>query len=112
METKIVPCNGCTACCHDVGSGVRLEEDEKNYYIQKWENGKDNWVLETKEEGVCIFLDTKQNQCSIYDERPLACRSFDCRELWKAFAYETPKNLQQISTWKSPAVLLIGQSLT
>lgn len=38
-------------------------------------------ILNNKPNGECIHL--KDNLCSIYEKRPLVCRTYDCRKHWK-----------------------------
>lgn len=36
------------------------------------------YMLNSKKDGACVFLDRKTNLCTIYETRPLICRLFDC----------------------------------
>lgn len=37
------------------------------------------YLLNTRDDYACVFLDKQTNLCQIYDTRPLVCKSFDCR---------------------------------
>lgn len=39
-------------------------------------------ILNRKDNGDCVYLDA--NGCTIHDRAPWVCRTFDCRELFKA----------------------------
>jgi Fe-S-cluster containining protein len=59
--TVNVPCNGCNECCK-LGGDLTLD---------------DGTVFKPTKEGHCPKLINEK--CSIYDERPLQCRIYDCR---------------------------------
>ena len=45
------------------------------------------WWLERRPGGSCVYLG-KDNRCSIYSDRPEACKKFHCKEGWQiSFAY-------------------------
>lgn len=48
------PCKKCGKCCRNVGKTLE-------------------GVLLAREDGVCRYLDEKNNLCKIYDERPVLC---------------------------------------
>lgn len=49
------PCTGCGACCKNI-SGIKE--------LESFDLGN----------GICKYLDTQSNQCTIYDNRPDICR--------------------------------------
>ncbi len=75
-QTAEVPCNGCTGCCRsnlnvrlypqEGGEGLDLRTDPEGY---RW--------LRKNTDGSCIHL--VDNRCSVYAQRPVVCRAFDCR---------------------------------
>lgn len=77
-----VPCGEhCSLCCmHDK---TILTEDEicMDRYASHVEGGVA--VLDRKENGHCVYLQ-EDLRCGIYDERPLRCQHFDCREWEKS----------------------------
>lgn len=78
-----VPCNGCTRCCTS-DFPVRLYGDER----ERFEHEPDprdvagEHVLLKKIDRVCVYL--IDNKCSVYNERPLECRAYDCRDQYLA----------------------------
>jgi len=48
------------------------------------ETGKirSGWVLKRRKDGSCIYL-TKFNMCSIWKNRPIACRLYACDKIKK-----------------------------
>lgn len=78
---RIVPCNGCFACC--VGDAIFVHpecgDDRRQYAVERYEG---RWILKHKSNGDCIYLD-RNNGCTIHDRRPVVCRELDCRDLLK-----------------------------
>lgn len=75
-----VPCGTCTVCCQLLSPHLTPEEISLGKYPISLVNSPDGpvVVLFRKKEGGCaMFID---NKCSIYEDRPLACRQFDCRK--------------------------------
>ena len=72
-----VPCNSCSACCrHHL---VHLSAaDEANLAAYDFRQVGTSRVLRLKDNGDCTHLGP--GGCTIYDKRPLVCRSFDCRK--------------------------------
>jgi Fe-S-cluster containining protein len=79
-----VPCNGCTACCTS-SQFVHVEPDETRTLARipvelrfpAPGRPRGHVVLGYDEQGRCPML--VDNRCSIYDDRPRACRAYDCR---------------------------------
>ena len=79
-----VPCNGCTACCTS-SQFVHIMSDETDtlahippelvFRAPGLPIG--NVVLGHDENGHCPML--IDGACSIYEHRPRACRTYDCR---------------------------------
>jgi Fe-S-cluster containining protein len=75
-----VPCNGCTACCRQ--QIVRLTGgDMQNMAIYDWRQIGEFRVLNNKPNGECVHLGP--GGCTIYEQRPLVCRTYDCRKQFK-----------------------------
>lgn len=81
-----VPCNGCTACC--TGSQfvpIGPEEVETLAHIPAAllfpapRRPEGHVVLGYDDKGRCPML--ADDRCSIYEHRPRACRTYDCRVL-------------------------------
>lgn len=114
----IIPfvCKECGECCNRLGTGwapydidratgyLSLEHDE---FLKKYLEGKES------EEGIkysrnvkpCPFL-TKENSCSIYPERPLACRLYPLRTTLRAAGVDCP-GLKEMNR----AIESLGQEL-
>jgi len=79
-----VPCNGCTACCRS-SQFVHIDPDETGtlgvippellFPAPRLPRG--HVVLGYDERGHCPLL--VDDACSIYEHRPRACRTYDCR---------------------------------
>jgi Fe-S-cluster containining protein len=79
-----VPCGECTACCRSAYFiHIRPDETETLARIPKAvqfpapDQPGGHVVLGFDESGHCPML--VDNACSIYEHRPVTCRSFDCR---------------------------------
>jgi len=80
----VVPCGNCTACCrssyfihvqsHDRQTIERIPADLL-FPAPLLPEG--NYVLGYDRKGHCAML--KEEKCSIYSDRPLTCRQYDCR---------------------------------
>ena len=87
-KTKIgkPPCGSCSLCCHET---VVLHEEEgdklesyKTRIIPSPETGELVTALMQKpNSNACVYL-SKDDGCTIYENRPSACRLFDCRLAW------------------------------
>ena len=79
-----VPCNGCTACCRS-SQFVHIGPDEidtlahipAELLFPAPGRPRGHVVLGYDERGHCPML--IDDQCSIYEHRPNACRTYDCR---------------------------------
>jgi len=83
---SVVACGSCNACCKSK-QFIHIEADERatlrripkalQFHAPGLENG--TVVLGYDEHGHCPML--VNERCSIYDDRPRACRAYDCRVL-------------------------------
>ncbi|MCA1691161.1 MAG: YkgJ family cysteine cluster protein [Actinobacteria bacterium] len=79
-----VPCGECTACCTS-SQFVDIEPDEtktlsripRQLLFPAPGLPKGHVLLGYDENGHCPML--VENRCSIYDDRPRTCRTYDCR---------------------------------
>lgn len=69
-----VPCESCTACCRSIA--IQLTDSEAPQYAHE-RTEADGLVLKKQANGDCHYL--IDNKCSIYEQRPQACRVYDCR---------------------------------
>lgn len=87
-----VPCGECTACCRKPGLVVNLWPGEEQKYPEAvWNNALTSWMLPKRDNGECIYL--TEGRCSIYQNRPLACRMFDCRKYLVGMPIHAKKQL-------------------
>lgn len=76
-----VPCGDCHACCVNLSPILTPQEFMTAKYmytmLQSPEDAAPTIAVPRDNTG-CFYL--KSGKCSIYDDRPLACRQFDCRK--------------------------------
>ncbi len=84
-----VPCKDCTFCCQrlspyltpeEIGSGlypISLLQPTENEIKQQPNIGPKVALFRNYTGGCSMLID---NKCSIYEQRPMACRQFDCRK--------------------------------
>lgn len=84
-----VPCGTCTLCCQLLSPHLTPEEVTSGKYPISLINPPANIVkvdpdagpvvtlFKNKDGGCSMLVD---NKCSIYEDRPRACRIFDCRK--------------------------------
>ena len=71
-----VPCGGCTACCRSYEE-IYIEPTDAIPPADTEQTAAGDTVLRRQADGACVYL--VNEQCQIYDRRPHACRSYDCR---------------------------------
>ena len=97
-ESRLHLCKA--ACCrlpfalskHDVQEGV-----------VKWELGQP-YMNARDEDGYCTHLDRTTHQCSVYNQRPIPCRGYDCRKdqrVWIDFEKRIVNQLVDSPDWPS-----------
>lgn len=108
MPDKVNKCKHCGRCCI-VCTDIQLTKEEKcgNQYkmiprrsknrLGGWSNmileRKQIWCEELKRPVfACFYFDQYTKKCSIYEDRPMVCRMFDCVER----AEMTKLNIQKI----------------
>ena len=73
-----VPCAGCSACCYYAGVPVDKKRDRSRLsHLLTERNHEGELVLQRRSDGACAHLG--ERGCTVYEYRPSACRSFDCR---------------------------------
>jgi hypothetical protein len=73
-----VPCGACTACCHYPAVIVDEKRDRKRLARLLTERSPDGeLVLQRRSDGAGVHLGTQG--CTVYEQRPAVCRTFDCR---------------------------------
>jgi Fe-S-cluster containining protein len=105
-RTAHVPCGGCTACCTS-SQFVHVDPDEADALAHIPTDllfpapglPPGHMVLGYDERGHCPML--IEGRCSIYDHRPRACRTYDCRVFAAAgVAPDQPAVAQQVRRWR------------
>ncbi len=83
---KVLKCNGCTACCRGPNRILYLDPRQELDHLSTTKvnyKGIELLILDMEENGDCIYL--KDNKCSIWKDRPIECREYDCREHMSSF---------------------------
>ena len=70
---------GCrTFCCSLI---VRLQEGERD--PTQPQNERKHCIDKDPVSGRCVHQEEATDNCSIWTQRPLACRAYDCNQDWK-----------------------------
>jgi len=91
---------GCaTYCCRLI---VRLGPNEQDPLDPRREK---SCVDKDRTTGLCIHLDPERELCRIWEQRPQACREFDCNQDYRlqVVLERGYSNLVQLSTAKPPS---------
>lgn len=81
-ENRIQLCKA--ACCR---LPFALSREDVKEGVVKWDAGQP-YLNARDENGYCIHLQNGTCRCSIYDQRPIPCRGYDCRKdkrIWLDF---------------------------
>ena len=81
-ENRIPLCRG--ACCR-LSFALTVQDLEEG--AVKWALGRP-YMIRHDADGYCHHLERETKQCGIYDQRPIVCRSYDCRKdkrIWADF---------------------------
>ena len=93
-----VPCGDCIECCRS-NQGLFLHPDHGDdvasyqHQVLTDREGKPVYLLATSN-GACVYLGP--SGCTIYERRPLLCRSFDCRKHYLILPRQDRDNLVRI----------------
>ena len=104
--TADVPCGACVACCTSSyfvhigpGEGATLARVPAELRFPAPGLPRGNVVLGYDERGHCPML--VDGRCSIYEHRPLTCRSYDCRVFAAAgIAADRPLITRRARRWR------------
>lgn len=80
LPHSTVECGECFACCTLLSPNLTPEEVESGKYplsLTKGETGFLVSIFRTETGGCSLLIDGK---CSVYNDRPQACRQYDCRK--------------------------------
>ena len=73
-----ITCSNCRACCCRLEVILMGEDDPPEEFVET-----DRWggqVMARLEDGWCAALDRNTMLCTIYEQRPATCRTYDCRD--------------------------------
>jgi Fe-S-cluster containining protein len=85
-ENRLHLCKG--SCCR---LSFALSTQDLNEGVVRW-NYTEPYVIAKKEDGYCHHCD-ENKQCTIYNQRPIICRTYDCRNdarIWEDFENKIP----------------------
>jgi uncharacterized protein len=86
-DRRVVPCNGCVACCRTQKAILHPQygDDVASYQAVEttMADGRPEVMLARKDNGECVYLGEKG--CTIHNRAPWVCRRFDCRKLVLGF---------------------------
>ena len=108
-----VACNKCTECCQS--NQILLLHPEQGDDVQSYQfqilkdqtTGKEVYALAADKNGRCVYLGV--SGCTIYQRRPLLCRSFDCRKHYLILPRQDRDNLVRLKL-SSRAVFQAGKT--
>jgi hypothetical protein len=75
----------CKAACCKLPFALSKEDVEEA--TVRWDLGRP-YIISQAEDGYCIHLDRDRRCCSVYDQRPIPCRGYDCSQderIWADF---------------------------
>ena len=112
IQQTEVQCGACTECCKS-SQGLFLHPEQgdavESYRHTSAFNQEGNpvYLLETTPVGACVYLG--ETGCTIYERRPLLCRTFDCRKHYLILPRQDRDNLVRLGL-SSRAVFNAGRS--
>lgn len=74
-------CQTCDGRCCQVMDVLLNEDEEKKYHhttVQRWASEKPMILVKKHKDGWCVYFDRKNKRCSIYEDRPSACKRWYC----------------------------------
>ncbi|HEX7317664.1 MAG TPA: YkgJ family cysteine cluster protein [Pyrinomonadaceae bacterium] len=81
-ENRIALCRG--ACCR-LTFALTVQDLEEGSV--KWDLGRP-YMIRHDEDGYCHHIERPTKRCGLYEQRPVICRSYDCRKdtrIWEDF---------------------------
>jgi Fe-S-cluster containining protein len=75
----------CQAACCRLALALSGEDVQEG--LVRWDLGQP-YIIARDEDGYCAHLDRKTCRCTVYDQRPIPCRGYDCRRdqrIWLDF---------------------------
>jgi Fe-S-cluster containining protein len=75
----------CRAACCRLQFALSRQDVEEG--VVKWDFGRPYMIRQTPS-GHCVHLERQTCRCAVYDQRPVPCRAYDCRNdkrIWADF---------------------------
>lgn len=82
MVADDVPCGDCSACCTESLVVLNPSNGDNPNILTRHQVVGPALVLDRDANGVCVYLE--DGRCSVWAHRPLVCRAFDCRGLYRS----------------------------
>ncbi len=91
------------ACCTSFNVFLTADEAASNKYL--WDVAMPYRLL-VDDDGRCVYFDNVGHRCTIWQDRPAACRNFDCRDdgrIWDDYASRNLSSLMMDSKARQAA---------
>ena len=75
----------CGAACCRLPFALAREDIEEG--VLRWDLGRP-YMIAQGADGYCVHMDRTTHRCGVYEQRPIPCRGYDCREdgrIWLDF---------------------------
>lgn len=72
----MINCKNCTACCGPVPVTIKEMNEIQKELSKKSKKEIKRLSKQKRDQLTCMFVDTKNKCCSIYNARPNLCRNF------------------------------------
>ena len=75
----------CGAACCRLPFALAREDIEEG--VLRWDLGRP-YMIAQGDDGCCVHMDRTTHRCGVYEQRPIPCRGYDCREdgrIWLDF---------------------------
>jgi hypothetical protein len=80
----------CRAACCKLPVALSKEDVEEG--VLRWDLAPP-YLLAQRKDGTCVHLDLDTHRCSVYEQRPIPCRGYGCRQderIWVDFEQRIP----------------------
>lgn len=93
----------CKAACCRLSFALSKEDVEEG--VVRWDLGRPYFIARDSV-GCCVHLDAETRACGVYGQRPVPCRTYDCRRderIWIDFDKQIPNPRVGQADWPAPA---------
>lgn len=106
-ETAQIDCAArlslCRAACCAIDRTLSAQDVEEG--AVRWDLGRP-YRLRRADGGGCCHLDSRERRCTVYAQRPLACRTYSCAgdpRIWKDFESRIPNDegIAALFSWQA-----------